>query len=222
LEQNRTSGIDHYGYGIVQANRFKIAPTKNNLLSLRRQAEFLDSGYNLLERKRELLTRLVYKRLNSYRELRKKSRQLLEKAYRSLTITHLRMGRQQFRQATLGIQPAIELRILPMSSLGVQYLSVKTKKLPFQPLSLLGTDASFDKTRQLMTELALVLAKLGQAETALRRLLVEQRKTQKRVNALKYNVIPRYRNTIRYIESSLEEEERTTLFQIKILQKQHR
>ncbi|MGD8575869.1 MAG: V-type ATP synthase subunit D [Thiohalophilus sp.] len=206
----------------MQANRFKIAPTKNNLLSLRRQAEFLDSGYNLLERKRELLTRLVYKRLNSYRELRKKSRQLLEKAYRSLTITHLRMGRQQFRQATLGIQPAIELRILPMSSLGVQYLSVKTKKLPFQPLSLLGTDASFDKTRQLMTELALVLAKLGQAETALRRLLVEQRKTQKRVNALKYNVIPRYRNTIRYIESSLEEEERTTLFQIKILQKQHR
>ena len=206
----------------MQATRFKIAPTKNNLLNLQRQVEFLDRGYNLLERKRELLTRLVYERLNSYRELRKKSKELLEEAYRSLTVTHLRMGRQQFRQATLGIQPAIELRILPMSSLGVQYISVKSKKLPFQPLSLLGTDASFDKTRQLMTELALVLAKLGQAETALRRLLVEQRKTQKRVNALKYNVIPRYRNTIRYIESSLEEEERTTLFQIKILQKRHR
>ena len=206
----------------MQATRFKIAPTKNNLLNLQRQVEFLDRGYNLLERKRELLTRLVYERLNSYRELRKKSKELLEEAYRSLTVTHLRMGRQQFRQATLGIQPAIELRILPMSSLGVQYISVKSKKLPFQPLSLLGTDASFDKTRQLMTEVALVLAKLGQAESALRRLLVEQRKTQKRVNALKYNVIPRYRNTIRYIESSLEEEERTTLFQIKILQKRHR
>lgn len=206
----------------MQPSRFKIAPTKNNLLNLQRQVEFLDRGYNLLERKRELLTRLVYERLNTYRELRKKSKDMLEKAYRSLTITHMRMGRQQFRQATLGIQPAIELRILPMSSLGVQYLSVKSRKLPFQPISLLGTDASFDKTRQLMTELALVLAKLGQAETALRRLLVEQRKTQKRVNALKYNVIPRYRTTIRYIESSLEEEERTTLFQIKILQEQHR
>ena len=188
----------------MQATRFKIAPTKNNLLNLQRQVEFLDRGYNLLERKRELLTRLVYERLNSYRELRKKSKELLEEAYRSLTVTHLRMGRQQFRQATLGIQPAIELRILPMSSLGVQYISVKSKKLPFQPLSLLGTDASFDKTRQLMTELALVLAKLGQAETALRRLLVEQRKTQKRVNALKYNGIPRNRKTIRDIKSSLE------------------
>jgi len=37
------------------------------------------------------------------------------------------------------------------------------------------------------------------------------------VNALKYNIIPRYRNTIRHIESALQEEERNTLFQIKIL-----
>ena len=48
-------------------------------------------------------------------------------------------------------------------------------------------------------------------------MLAEQRKTQKRVNALKYNVIPRYRTTIRYIQSVLEEEERNTLFQIKVL-----
>ena len=43
----------------------------------------------------------------------------------------------------------------------------------------------------------------------------EQRKAQKRVNALRYNVVPRYRETIRYIEAALEEEERNTLFQIK-------
>jgi len=34
---------------------------------------------------------------------------------------------------------------------------------------------------------------------------------------LKYNIIPRYRATIRYIESALEEEERNMLFQIKLL-----
>ena len=69
-------------------------------------------------------------------------------------------------------------------------------------------------------QLSLVLAQLGEAETALRRLLLEQRKTQKRVNALKYNVIPRYEATIRYIQSALEEEERMTLFQIKLLHSQ--
>lgn len=49
----------------------------------------------------------------------------------------------------------------------------------------------------------MLLAQLGEAETALWRLLTEQRKTQKRVNALKYNVIPRYQTTIRYIESAI-------------------
>lgn len=35
--------------------------------------------------------------------------------------------------------------------------------------------------------------------------------------ALRYNVVPRYQKTIRYIEGALEEEERNTLFQIKVL-----
>jgi V/A-type H+-transporting ATPase subunit D len=66
-------------------------------------------------------------------------------------------------------------------------------------------------------ELTLVLARLGEAETALWRLLLEQRKTQKRVNALKYNIIPEFRARIRFIHAALEEEERNTLFQMKVL-----
>jgi V/A-type H+-transporting ATPase subunit D len=61
------------------------------------------------------------------------------------------------------------------------------------------------------------LARLGEVEIALHRLMEEQRKAQKRVNALKYNIIPRYRHTIHFIQSSLEEEERNTLFQVKRL-----
>ena len=45
----------------------------------------------------------------------------------------------------------------------------------------------------------------------------EQRKAQKRVNALKYNIIPSYRRGIKRIAEALEEEERGTLFQIKRL-----
>ncbi|HIJ31778.1 MAG TPA: V-type ATP synthase subunit D, partial [Gammaproteobacteria bacterium] len=81
----------------------------------------------------------------------------------------------------------------------------------------LGTDASLDETRLSFAEMAEKMARLAEVETALYRLLEEQRKTQKRVNALKYNVIPKFDNTIRFIKSSLEEEERNTLFQIKVL-----
>lgn len=195
----------------------KVPPTKSTLLGLRRQVEFLEAGYDLLERKRELLTRLVYERLAQYREIRKSAFTELQDAYRWLGVTHLRMGSRMLEQVGLGLSPALSVRILPRSALGVDYPSVSTEELPLEPVSLMWTDMTFDQTRRRMAGLAEVLARLGAAETALRRLLAEQRKTQKRVNALRYNVIPRYRATVRFITAALEEEERNTLFQIKLL-----
>jgi V/A-type H+-transporting ATPase subunit D len=195
-------------------------PTKSALLSLKRQVTLLQEGHGLLERKRELLTRLVYEHLTRYRQLRRKAHATLESSYYWLSITHMRMDSRQLRQAALGIHPSLLVRILPRSSLGVEYPSVTTEQLPLEPISLLWTTASLDETRVKLTELAMVLAQLGGAETSLRRMLIEQRKTRKRVNALQYNVIPRYQAAIRYIQLALEEEERNTLFQIKVLQTQ--
>ncbi len=199
------------------AQKLKVPPTKSALLALRRQVSFLHQGYTLLERKRELLTRLVYERLARYRTLRLEARASLEEAYSWLGITHMRMGKRALQQAALGLPPSLAVKILPRSSLGVEYPAVSTELLPLQPLGLMWTDTSFDETRRRLTRLTSVLANLAEAETALRRMLAEQRKTQKRVNALKYNVIPRYQSTIHYIQAALEEEERNTLFQIKVL-----
>jgi V/A-type H+-transporting ATPase subunit D len=202
------------------SKRLKIPPTKSALLQLKRQVAFLEQGHDLLERKRELLQRLVYERLAQYRRLRKEVQQALGNAYRCLGLTHMRMGNRILRQVALGLRPALEVSILPRSALGVEYPAVTVNALRLQPIGLLWTDASLDDTRACMAGVAALLARLGEAETALWRLLAEQRKTQKRVNALKYNVIPRYRNTIRFIQASLEEEERNTLFQIKVLREQ--
>ncbi|OGI57495.1 MAG: ATPase, partial [Candidatus Muproteobacteria bacterium RBG_19FT_COMBO_61_10] len=166
---------------------------------------------------RELLTRLVYERLAQYRVLRTEVRASLIEAYRWLGLAHMRMGSQMLQQSAIGLKPAVKLNILPRSSIGVEYPSISAEALPLQPVGLMWTDASFDQARSRLAQTAVLLARLGEAETALWRLLAEQRKTQKRVNALKYNVIPRYRTTIRYIQSVLEEEERNTLFQIKVL-----
>lgn len=200
--------------------RLKVRPTKSTLLSLRRQVTSLQHGHDLLERKRELLTRLVHQRLKNYRELRLTVHDALQGAYHWLSIAHMRMGSTQLRQAVLGLKPALSVYILPRSSIGVEYPTVTVESAPIQPVGLMWTDASFDEARQRMTNIAMLLAQLGEAETALWRLLTEQRKTQKRVNALKYNVIPRYQETIRYIESALSEEERNTLFQLKVMRDQ--
>jgi len=201
----------------VPQQLIKVPPTKNTLLALKKQVRFLEEGHDLLERKRELLTRLVYERIGEYRRLRAEAEKELKEAYRCLSITHLRMGSRGIHQAALGARPALEVDILPRRSLGIEYPSVSAQRLPMNPVGLLGTDASFDNTRDHLSRLALVLARLGEVEIALHRLLEEQRKAQKRVNALKYNIIPRYRRTIGFIRSTLEEEERNTLFQVKLL-----
>ena len=196
--------------------RLNVPPTKSALLDLKRRLIFLNEGYRLLERKRELLTRLVYEKLNEYRQLNRSAKDSMIRAYDWLSITQMRMGSRRIQQLAIGMPEAVQVQVLARRSMSVQYPSVEISKLPMQPVGTLATDASLDETRASLT------ANLAEVETALWRLLEEQRKTQKRVNALKYNVIPRFERTIGYVESSLEEEERNNLFQLKVLAKRGR
>ena len=198
-------------------DRLNVPPTKSTLLDLKRRLRFLNEGYRLLERKRELLTRLVYDKLGEYRELNQTARAAMIESYQWLSITQMRMGSHRIRQLSVGMPEAVEARVLPRRNMSVQYPAVEISKLPLLPVGILATDASLDETRASLADMVVHAARLAEAETALWRLLEEQRKTQKRVNALKYNVIPRFERTIRYVESSLEEEERNGLFQLRVL-----
>jgi len=198
-------------------DRLNIPPTKSSLLDLKRRLTFLNEGYRLLERKRELLTRLVYEKLADYRQLNTSTREAMATAYRWLSITQMRMGSHRIQQLAIGMPLAVEANILPRQNMSVQYPAVEIKKLPLLPVGILATDASLDETRSSFADMIVRAAQLAEVETALWRLLEEQRKTQKRVNALKYNVIPRFERTISYVKATLEEEERNTLFQLKVL-----
>ena len=178
---------------------------------------FLEDGHALLERKRELLTRLVYQHIKEYQGRKSTAHAALRKAYRWLAIAQLRMGDRSIAQATLGATPSTSMKVLPRRALGVQYPSIEAAVVAPQPVGLLGTDPSFDEARQAFAQATVYLAELAAVEMALQRLISEQRKAQKRVNALKYNIIPSYRKVIKQIAESLEEEERGTLFQIKRL-----
>ncbi len=197
--------------------RLTVPPTKSALLQVSRQTRFLEQGQEMLEKKRDLLIRLVYERLNQYRQLRRQAAEELSEAYHWMAVAHMRMGKQMLRQAAIGLKPSVELKIVTRSSVGVEYPSVSAEALPLQPVGLMWTDVSFDEARLKVRQLTVTLARLGEAENALWRLLAASRKTQKRVNALKYNIIPRYYETVRYIRAALEEDERNTLFQIRRL-----
>ena len=90
-------------------------------------------------------------------------------------------------------------------------------RLPWEPppWGLLGTALEVDTAREKFLLALRQLVALAEVEVAFRRLAAELRKTQKRVNALQHLFIPQYKETVRYIESSLEEKEREALFQLK-------
>ena len=190
----------------------ELPPTKSALLHLRRQLRFIEQGHDMLERKHELLTLVVRDRLKDYRARRALAQEALDSAYRWLGIAELRMGGHVLEQLAVGLAPALAVSILPRSSVGVEYPTVSVDTLPGRPVALMWTDPSFDAARAGLLDLVALLARLGEAETALRRLLVEERKTQKRVNALRYNVIPRHRRRLTEIEAVLAEEERMCRF----------
>lgn len=197
--------------------RLPLPPTKSTLLQIGRQVRFLEQGQGMLEKKRDLLARLVYERLAQYRALRAQTMRDLTEAYQWLGIVQMRMGGQMLRQSAVGLPLAVALRVVARSSIGVEYPSVSAEPLPLQPVGLMWTDVSFDEARLRLRDLTITLARLGEAENALWRLLAASRKVQKRVNALKYNIIPRYRATLQHIRNALEEDERNTLFQIEVL-----
>ena len=199
--------------------KLKVPPTKSTLIQLKRQVNFLYKGQELLEHKGELLGRLIHENLNRYRELRDQHKKTVNKAYYWLGIMQMRMGSYVLDCASEEVAKAVEINILPRIHLGVEYPSVSACKQPLNPIGLLGTDSSFDETRLAMQDLAILLAELGQHELMLSRLIDEHRKVQKRVNALKYNIIPSHEATIKYIHDIMEESDRENIFQLKMLRK---
>ena len=73
------------------------------------------------------------------------------------------------------------------------------------------------EVRQRVQRLLPALVRLAEVEVSCRRLAAELQKTQRKVNALEHIFIPLYRDTIHFIDASLEEKEREALFHLKRL-----
>jgi V/A-type H+-transporting ATPase subunit D len=84
------------------------------------------------------------------------------------------------------------------------------------PYSLGDTTAALDEASEAFREVLNEIAELSRLLTAVWRLAIELRKTQRRVNALQYIFIPDYEETIGFIVSTLEEREREEIFRLKL------
>ena len=198
--------------------KLNIAPTKSNLLSLKRQLDFAEEGYDLLEQKRQILIFEMMSRLSRARDAEQTVAEALRKAFNALREARIDGGSKAIDDATLAVKMDHRVDISDQHLMGMKipHLTVQTETVSAQ-FGVGGTSANTDIAMSRFVEVLPMLAELAELGNAVVRLAQELRKTQRRCNALSKIFMPDYRETINYIMGSLEERERESFVILKMI-----
>jgi len=195
-----------------------VAPTRSNLIRIKKELQFAREGYEILDRKREVLTTELIRVAHEADVLQQEVWKLLDGAYRALERAQLTMGSDHVEWAALAANKTVDVHIKLRGIMGVAIPVIEASGEPQKMLySLSGTNASLDEASAAFREVVIRTPQLSMLVTTVWRLAGELRKTQRRVNALQHIFIPAYEETVAFIVSSLEEREREETFRLKWL-----
>lgn len=198
--------------------KINVAPTRSNLIRIRKELQFSKEGYEILNRKREVLTTELIQMAHKAEELQKEVWALLAEAYVAMEKAQLNMGRERVEWAAMAANKTVEVQLKFRGIMGVSIPVIESKGAPAEMLYSLGdTNASLDEASSGFSKVTKLIPELSMVMTTVWRLATELRKTQRRVNALQYIFIPEYEETVSFIVSSLEEREREDTFMLKML-----
>jgi len=195
-----------------------VAPTRTNLIRVKKDLKFAREGYEILDRKREVLTTELVRVAHEAEAVQKEVWTLLQTAYVALRKARLTLGSDRVEWAALAANKTVDVHLKFRGTMGVALPVIEATGSPHEMLYSLGdTNAALDEASAAFREVLLRVPQLSMLETAVWRLAGELRKTQRRVNALQHIFIPNYEATVAFILSSLEEREREEIFRLKWL-----
>jgi V/A-type H+-transporting ATPase subunit D len=189
--------------------KLRIPPTKSNYLRIQKQQEFARDGYDLLEQKRQILVLELVNRVEAAKRAQQDVDERMAQAYAALRKAASRVGSFQMRNEAAAALTGADVDISSHQLMGIALPTVRFRAPELVPQFALaaGTPGS-DQVLLAFNRALAAVARLAEIENAVFRLAREVKKTQRRVNALEKIFIPTYRETLRYIESTLEERER--------------
>ena len=200
--------------------KINVAPTRSNLLRVKQDLQFAKEGYEILNRKREVLTTELIRMAHNAEELQQQVWQLLAEAYVAMEKAQLKMGRERVEWAALAADKTVDVQLKVRGNMGVSVPVIESHGEPPEMLYSLGdTTASLDEASTAFVKVLKLIPELSMVITTVWRLASELHKTQRRVNALQYIFIPEYEETVLFIVSSLEERDREEIFRLKLLKR---
>ena len=195
-----------------------IAPTRSNLIRVKKDLQFAREGYEILDRKREVLTNELVRVAHEAEVLQQEVWKLMTPAYRALELAQLTLGSDHVEWAALAANKTVDVHLKFRGIMGVAIPVIEASGEPYEMLYSPGdTNAALDEASATFREVLLRIPHLSMLVTTVWRLAGELRKTQRRVNALQHIFIPNYEATVAFIVSSLEEREREEIFRLKWL-----
>lgn len=196
----------------------KAAPTKSNLLKQKQELKFAKLGYELLDQKRNILVIELLNLVDQAVDLEVKVEELLAEAYNAFRESVLESGKLQFVSLASAVNIRAEIKIDQRKVMGVALPVVETEYSENPPyFSTLGssywTDAAVEQFKKVLQE----MGGLAELKVSIMRLAGEVKKTIRKVNALEKIAIPNLRDSVAYIQSRLEENERDMFVLMKMV-----
>lgn len=192
----------------------QVFATKGNLINARRSLKQAQLGYELMDRKRNILIREMVSLSDAAKELKEGLENTFNEAYSALRTANIVGGVINVEQMPVDTSIEVSYR----SVMGVELPTVTIEKQkPKLRYVITDTNTQFDKAYISFIKAKEMSIMLAEIENSIYRLSVAIRKTQKRANALKNIVIPNYKEQVKFITNALEEKEREEFSRQKII-----
>jgi len=198
--------------------QLNYAPTKTNLLRLKSDLQFARQGYELLDQKRNILIIELLALVDQTVDFQSRVDNALAKAYKALEETVFDMGKLKVQYLTGAVNITTDITVRSRRVMGVVLPVIETEFKEHSPhYSPMGTSFWIDSSLHFFKEVLKLLGKLSELKISVLRLANEVKKTIRKVNALEKIAIPNLKDTVHYIESKLEENERDMFVLMKMV-----
>ncbi|MBR3170363.1 MAG: V-type ATP synthase subunit D [Lachnospiraceae bacterium] len=197
-------------------------PTKGNLMRARNSLKLARQGYDLMDKKRNILIRELTAYTEEAREIQEVINETYRKAYASLQKANMQMGIENVQTIaeTLPVDMSIEVKTRSVMGTEIPLVRYDAEQNLRPAYAFFRTRDSLDEARAAFARVKDLTVRLAQVETAAYRLAANIQKTQKRANALKNITIPHYEELSKTIGAALEEKEREEFTRLKVIKKQ--
>jgi len=195
-------------------------PTKGNLMLAKNSLALASQGYELMDKKRNILLRELMELIDQAKEIQAEIDVTFTAAYKALQEANIELGISYVDEIAAAIPVEESIRIKTRSIMGTEIPLVEYSPEPLTPhFSYFNTRESLDRAYANFEKVKSLTIKLSTVENSAYRLANSIRQAQKRANALKNITIPTYQGLVSSITNSLEEKEREEFTRLKVIKR---